>query len=87
MSDFDQHHFTAQAFIGIVGMTSLVAASMSGVSASIDAKRIRDQDIIDARLARARSRVARRRAEMMLESADACAELRRAYAAYRQAKS
>lgn len=86
MADFDQHHFAAQAFVGVTGIASLVAASTPRPGAIIDAQRLHDHEILNARLARMRSRLACRRAEAALASIDADADLRRAaiYAANRQ---
>lgn len=85
MSDFDQHAFATQSLVGIMGITSVVAASTPRPGAAIDAQRLRDQDVLNSRIARARSRVARRRVEAALASIDANDELRRAalYAASR----
>lgn len=87
MSDFDQHRFVAQSFLGITGAASVAVSSMSGVGTAIDAQRLHDQDVLNSRIARARSRVARRRAEAVLDSIEASDELRRAYAASREKSS
>jgi hypothetical protein len=78
MSDFDQHRFAAQAFMGITGAASVAVSSMSSVGPAIDQQRLRDQDVLNSRIARARSRVARRRVEAVLDSIEASDELRRA---------
>jgi hypothetical protein len=87
LADFDQHRFAAQSLAGIVGIASLVAASTPRPGDVIDAQRIRDHEILNARLARMRSRLARRRVEAALTYIEASEELRRAviYAENRKA--
>ena len=89
MSDFDQHHFTNQSLAGIVGVASLVAVATPRPGTVIDVRRLRDHEILNSRLARLRSRVARRRVEAALASIDASDELRRAalYATNRRGQS
>ena len=87
MSDWDQHRFANQAFIGAVGAASVAVSAMSGVGPAIDAQRLRDREILASQIARARSRVARRRVEAVLDEIAASDELRRAYAASREKSS
>ncbi len=82
MQNFNQQNFTYGALAGIETTIGVVAASTPAVADIIDRQRLIDHAVMQARLARARSALARRRLQAQIADADASAALR--YAASRQ---
>lgn len=80
MSDFNPEHFAFGALAGIETIIGLVAASAVSPSDIIDRQRLNDHAILQAKLARARSALARRQAQAARASIDASAALRLAAA-------
>jgi hypothetical protein len=84
MSDFDPETFAFGALAGIETVIALVAASAVSPADLIDRQRLIDHAVMEAKLARARSALARDQAQAARESIEASAALRLAAAQCRE---
>lgn len=76
MSNFDHERFAYGALAGIEAVIGVVAASAVSPADLIDRQRLIDHDMMEVRLARARSVLARCRLQAAIADADARAALR-----------